>query len=262
MALKLLQSRIDTNGSQKMVVYFDYSSECDIPVLFENWERFRLMQELDLLIPSMLDLYGKDGGTSAWKTEHEQVYVDTLQDKIEEGKKYMSTNPNWFHVNLQPEVSTEMSRSESSSFSAEILLSPQQSLAPVTVEHTRPRRDSDIERNDPDHSDNLDIQHHKPSVQPTKPSHRQPSLRHLNPLYTPGVLDDCSGLQSPNSSSLEDLEHDIHFILYPSVPGSSKVHRPEPSPIVADILPLSLDLPPLLPALGQSGTPCDETSAL
>jgi len=216
--MKLLQAQTDATVNQKLVAYFDYSSESDIPVLLENWQRFKLMSELDSLTSTILNVYNK--GDAAFNNsirEHQQVYTSTLQEKINACKTYMTNNPNWFHVNLCSEPIVEQGREEQST-------SPSQMLSLVTVEHARHgTTDSQVEPN----FVNSKTTGNSVNVTQTR------GLEHYPYINTLSSLQVHEPWQSPNkfpcslssySSSLEDLEHDVDFILHPSLPTKSKSH--------------------------------------
>lgn len=210
----MLQSRSDTGKSEKIVVYFDYSSESDIPVMLESWQRYRLMHDMPLLISTIADLAGVKDGFDACKQEHEQIYIKTLQEKIDATKTYMADNPNWLHSNLEPSRSiTEKVPSTSPSPSSR---STPAQLPVVTVEYNRGRTDSDSVS---DYVDSVVIHKNRQSDR-SKTSTKLPPNSSMPPLAKHKHVENgtLSSLDS-YSSSIEDLEYDVDFILNPSLPS-------------------------------------------
>lgn len=245
-AIRLLQSDTDTMGYQKMAVYFDYSSESDIPVLLENWQRYKLMHDIDSFIPTIADTFSLKHEQDLCKNDHQKIYSSTLQEKITAAKIYMAENPDWFHENLQALMPAAPSqRSTIDTHCSSHNLAPShgsQQLELVTVEHNRTLTDSEKEE-----TTDLDMTD-SPSPEPI----RNPRKRHEKSRTSPLAVKKHNYLSSPTaqpkvkvesgissldsySSSLEDLEHDINFILNPSLP-SKTLFMSMPQGLV-DILP-------------------------
>ena len=238
-----------------MVVYFDYSSESDIPVLLENWQRYKLMQDIHSFIPTVVDYMSPKEGVDLCKNgHHERVYIDTLSEKITAARKYMTENPDWFHENLQAllpsAVSESGQRSEisSSQHTSAAPLRGSQQLEMVTVEHNRTLSESDRDTD----IDVTDSQTSKHSSNPRRRQDKPPITRTVTPPPLPISMSKSqsmspalrtktkveSGISSLDSysSSLEDLEHDINFILNPSLPAKTMTYTSSAQGLI-DILP-------------------------
>lgn len=237
-----------------MVVYFEYSSESDIPVLLENWQRYKLMQDIHSFIPTVVEYMSPKEGLDLCKCGHERVYIDTLSEKIAAAKKYMTNNPDWFHENLQallPAAASERSQHSDNSSGRQTTSAPpplrsSQQLEMVTVEHNRTLsesdRDTDIDITDSQtsqHSSNPRRRHDKPVHLRayTPPPISVSKSESMSPMRTkkPKVESGISSLDS-YSSSLEDLEHDINFILNPSLPSKTMNYTSSAQGLI-DILP-------------------------
>lgn len=205
MAMKLLQSRCDAGDSQKIAVYFDYSSESDVPVFLENWQRYKVLQDMSLLIPSLVEVCAKGKERNEqWTSEHEQVYIQTLQDKIEITKRYMANNPDWFHLNMQSDIAEEVPPMSFSTFNRST-----EPLPVVTVEYNR----------GPGHADHVDAVIQSPDFSTGRKIRSLPAVGMQKPCKDD--VDKHSNIDS-YSSSLEDLEYDIDFILNPSLPSKAR----------------------------------------
>ena len=244
--MKLLQSQTDVSDNQKLVIYFDYSCESDIPVLLENWQRYKLLQDVNLLIPSIVDDCTKDKDSSdQLKNDHQRIYIETLQQKVTVTKNYMAENPDWFHANMQ----SDMSDRPSSRPTSPPMNKASQQLPVVTVEYNRDRRHSDVtgvaNHVEADAVKKSSSNHNTRSPVPTLSRHRQHKMD-----------SDRHSIVSSYTSSVEDLDHDIDFILNPSLPsrvssivvngsiGNKAKFMTAPQALI-DLLPTSLPRLPL-----------------
>ncbi|XP_067935694.1 uncharacterized protein [Watersipora subatra] len=202
-AMRLLHSQTDLTGYQKVAVYFDYSSESEIPVLIENWQRYRLPQDIEPLVSAFADECPKEKEFDVLPKDYpEQIYVQALKKKVSQTKNYISENPDWFHENMR-----------SSSPSEPVTVPLSQPLPLVTVEHNCEKHRPGHERTEVSVKLDKELQTVSPSLT-------------LNRKTAQLTQADAHSNVGSYSSSLEDLEHDIDFILHPCLPSGATFRAP------------------------------------
>lgn len=180
---------------QKFILYFEYCNESVVPPLLENWQRFNLPRDLDRFMSILKDADLK-GSINSVKRKQERQCVKHLQDAIAECSKYMEENPAWFLCHLESQLTGQV---EGVSLSEDVDCR-QPPLDVVTVEQdggSRTQSATSI------------------PVLTRLPMEKVSSTRKLNHNSMPS-LDSWS-------SSIEDLEHDVSFILHPRLPNEDSI---------------------------------------
>lgn len=188
--LQLIKSGHSLTRFQKLTVYFDYCNESVIPPLLENWQQFQLPHDLDRFMSLLKDADLK-GSMNSNKRKQERHCVKHLQDSVTSCGKYMDENPDWFLSYMEPQP---VHNAEVNSLSDDVNHS-NQPLDVITVEPL-----SNIS--------------HCPSL-PSIPAVMKPSLEKSHSI---SKLDNIVSSLDSWSSSYEDLEHDVNYILNPSLP--------------------------------------------
>lgn len=196
--------------SRRLVVYFDYSSQCDVPPLLEHWQQYRLPNDLDFLVSTFVE----NGIKSTSEHTKAKVKLSVSKDlicKIDQAKRYMSEHPDWFHCNLHPPKNVNHSMSLPSTKTKPPVTTPSQPIDVIAVEQEVPETTSK-------NTSSLNLHKLSPTLNSTT-SRRTGSLSLQSNYATISSLTSWS-------SGADDLEYDVDFMLNPTLKLQEKYFVP------------------------------------